>query len=125
MRLLPRTGYGNPFRMEDAVPQVIERSMDVVVEQFALDSTLRARADVKAPEPIAPDWEVQVGVIDVYGTPRPALTPSCWSARERQALDALRVVAAFLHHHANVDVARRFTSELRGGRRPVTRAATR
>jgi hypothetical protein len=31
---------------------------------------------------------------------------SSWSDREQQALDGLRAVAAFLHHHANTDVAR-------------------
>lgn len=36
-----------------------------------------------------------------------------WSGRERQALDALRALAAFLHHHADTDVARAITRELR------------
>ena len=35
------------------------------VEQFALDFALRDMADVKALEMVAPDREVQVGVIDV------------------------------------------------------------
>jgi hypothetical protein len=39
--------------------------------------------------------------------------PSSWSDREQQALDGLRAVAAFLHHHANTDVARAITHELR------------
>lgn len=60
------TGYGNTFRAaEDLLPRVIERWMDVNVEQFALDFALRDMADVKALEMVAPDREVQVGVIDV------------------------------------------------------------
>jgi 5-methyltetrahydropteroyltriglutamate--homocysteine methyltransferase len=60
------TGYGNTFRaVEDALPRVLERWMDVNVEQFALDFALRDMADVKALEMVAPDREVQVGVIDV------------------------------------------------------------
>ncbi len=42
-----------------------------------------------------------------------AATPSAsWGERARQALDALRAVAAFLHHHADTDVARAITREL-------------
>lgn len=42
-----------------------------------------------------------------------AAQPSAgWGERERQALDALRAVAVFLHHHANTDVARAITREL-------------
>ena len=60
------TGYGNTFRaVEDALPRVLERWMDVNVEQFALDFALREMVDVKALEMVAPDREVQVGVIDV------------------------------------------------------------
>ena len=60
------TGYGNTFRaVEDALPRVLERWMDVNVEQFALDFALRGMVDVKALEMVAPDREVQVGVIDV------------------------------------------------------------
>ncbi|MCD2191856.1 hypothetical protein LQ327_00430 [Actinomycetospora endophytica] len=60
------TGYGNTFRaVEDALPRVLERWMDVNVEQFALDFALRDMVDVKALEMVAPDREVQVGVIDV------------------------------------------------------------
>ena len=59
-------GYGNTFRaVEDALPRVLERWMDVNVEQYALDFALRDMVDVKALEVIPPDKEVQVGVIDI------------------------------------------------------------
>src|ERR687886_2023656 len=59
-------GYGNTFRaVEDALPRVLERWMDVNVEQYALDFALRDMVDVKALEVIPPDREVQVGVIDI------------------------------------------------------------
>ena len=59
-------GYGNTFRaVEDALPRVLERWMDINVEQFALDFALRDMRDVKALEMVAPDREVQVGVIDI------------------------------------------------------------
>ena len=42
-----------------------------------------------------------------------AATPSAsWGEREQQALDALRAMAVFLHHHANTEVARAITREL-------------
>jgi 5-methyltetrahydropteroyltriglutamate--homocysteine methyltransferase len=59
-------GYGNTFRaVEDALPRVLERWMDVNVEQYALDFALRDMVDVKALEVIPEDKEVQVGVIDI------------------------------------------------------------
>jgi 5-methyltetrahydropteroyltriglutamate--homocysteine methyltransferase len=59
-------GYGNTFRaVEDALPRVLERWMDVNVEQYALDFALRDMVDVKALEVVPPDKEVQVGVIDI------------------------------------------------------------
>ena len=60
------TGYGNTFReVEDALPRVLERWMEVNVEQYALDFTLRDMQDVSALRVIPEDREVQVGVIDV------------------------------------------------------------
>ena len=59
-------GYGNTFRaVEDALPRVLERWMEVNVEQYALDFALRDMVDVKALEVIPSDKEVQVGVIDI------------------------------------------------------------
>ena len=59
-------GYGNTFRaVEDALPRVLERWKEVNVEQYALDFALRDMVDVKALKEIAPDKEVQVGVIDI------------------------------------------------------------
>ena len=59
-------GYGNTFRtVEDALPRVLERWQEVNVEQYALDFALRDMADVHALKEIAPDKEVQVGVIDI------------------------------------------------------------
>ena len=59
-------GYGNTFRaVEDALPRVLERWMDVNVEQYALDFALRDMVDVKALEVVPSDKEVQVGVIDI------------------------------------------------------------
>jgi 5-methyltetrahydropteroyltriglutamate--homocysteine methyltransferase len=59
-------GYGNTFRaVEDALPRVLERWMEVNVEQYALDFALRDMVDVKALEVIPADKEVQVGVIDI------------------------------------------------------------
>lgn len=59
-------GYGNTFRtVEDALPKVLERWQAVNVEQHALDFTLRDMVDVHALKEIAPDREVQVGVIDI------------------------------------------------------------
>lgn len=37
-----------------------------------------------------------------------------WADRERQALDGLRTVAAYLKMHANTDVARAITNALHG-----------
>jgi 5-methyltetrahydropteroyltriglutamate--homocysteine methyltransferase len=60
------TGYGNTFReIESALPRVLERWMEVNVDQHALDFTLRDMADVKALGLIPKDMEVQVGVINV------------------------------------------------------------
>ncbi len=60
------TGYGNTFReVEDALPRVLERWMEVNVEQYALDFTLRGMRDVSALDVLPEDKEVQVGVIDV------------------------------------------------------------
>jgi 5-methyltetrahydropteroyltriglutamate--homocysteine methyltransferase len=60
------TGYGNTFReVEDALPRVLERWMEVNVEQYALDFTLRGMRDVSALDVLPKDKEVQVGVIDV------------------------------------------------------------
>ena len=59
-------GYGNTFRtVEDALPKVLERWQAVNVEQFALDFALRDMVDVHALKELAPDREVQVGVIDI------------------------------------------------------------
>ena len=59
-------GYGNTFRtVEDALPRVLERWQAVDVEQYALDFALRDMVDVHALKEIAPDKEVQVGVIDI------------------------------------------------------------
>lgn len=59
-------GYGNTFRVvEDALPSVLERWMEVKVDQYALDFALRDMADVKALEVIPKDREVQAGVIDI------------------------------------------------------------
>jgi 5-methyltetrahydropteroyltriglutamate--homocysteine methyltransferase len=59
-------GYGNTFRaVEDALPRVLERWMEVNVDQYALDFALRDMADVKALEVVSKDKEVQVGVIDI------------------------------------------------------------
>ncbi len=59
-------GYGNTFRtVEDALPRVLERWQAVNVEQYALDFALRDMADVHALKEIAPDKEVQAGVIDI------------------------------------------------------------
>lgn len=60
------TGYGNTFReVEDALPRVLERWMEVNVEQYALDFTLRGMRDVGALDVLPEDKEVQVGVVDV------------------------------------------------------------
>jgi 5-methyltetrahydropteroyltriglutamate--homocysteine methyltransferase len=59
-------GYGNTFRsVEDALPRVLDRWQAVNVEQYALDFALRDMADVAALKHIAPDKEVQVGVVDI------------------------------------------------------------
>ncbi|MBX5441569.1 MAG: hypothetical protein IRZ32_08575 [Solirubrobacteraceae bacterium] len=59
-------GYGNTFRsVEDALPRVLERWQAVNVEQFALDFALRDMVDVHALKELAPDREVQVGVVDI------------------------------------------------------------
>jgi 5-methyltetrahydropteroyltriglutamate--homocysteine methyltransferase len=59
-------GYGNTFRtVEDALPRVLEAWQAVNVEQHALDFALRDMADVHALKEIAPDREVQAGVIDI------------------------------------------------------------
>jgi 5-methyltetrahydropteroyltriglutamate--homocysteine methyltransferase len=59
-------GYGNTFRsVEDALPRVLEKWQQVNVEQFALDFALRDMADVHALKELAPDREVQVGVVDI------------------------------------------------------------
>jgi 5-methyltetrahydropteroyltriglutamate--homocysteine methyltransferase len=59
-------GYGNTFRtVEDALPRVLEAWQAVDVEQHALDFALRDMADVHALKEIAPDREVQAGVIDI------------------------------------------------------------
>jgi 5-methyltetrahydropteroyltriglutamate--homocysteine methyltransferase len=59
-------GYGNTFRpFEDALPRVLERWMDVNVEQYALDFAFRDMVDVAALEVVPKDKEVQVGVIDI------------------------------------------------------------
>ena len=59
-------GYGNTFRsVEDALPRVLEKWQAVNVEQFALDFALRDMVDVHALKELAPDREVQVGVVDI------------------------------------------------------------
>ena len=59
-------GYGNTFRaVEDALPRVLERWMEVNVEQYALDFALRDMVDVGALKELDDDREVQVGVIDI------------------------------------------------------------
>ena len=59
-------GYGNTFRtVEDALPRVLERWQDVKVQQYALDFALRNMVDVHALKELAPDREVQAGVIDI------------------------------------------------------------
>lgn len=60
------TGYGNTFRAaEDALPRVLERWMEVNVDEYALDFALRDMADVHALRHLAPGKDVQVGIIDV------------------------------------------------------------
>lgn len=59
-------GYGNTFRgVEDALPRVLERWMDVHVDQYALDFALRDMVDVRALRVVPRDREVQVGVVDI------------------------------------------------------------
>jgi 5-methyltetrahydropteroyltriglutamate--homocysteine methyltransferase len=79
-------GYGNTFRpFEDALPRVLERWMEVNVEQYALDFAFRDMADVQALRVIPKDKEVQAGVIDVrslYIEPDDKVVERIWKVLE-------------------------------------------